>query len=1114
MPARLFPHRDWSNQSAEQQLPFTGDSVNDAEFAQDQHNTDVESQTHPRARRIRAQSNASATLSQSFSRNPIRSFAHQTSHGFTDTPQYSSQGVRERSSQLASYALDSEEYQDRPHRHSFVDHDGRRPLSEHHDGRGSIDSTREDTIEEDSEAETPVTVIGGPQSKDQSFFSPILHPWQNIGRKGSDASGVPDVVVQDTERTPLLPTPRLPRAESQPQQNSKDKKSKSRSRSPGKSLPLRVKESFASGRGHVLGLSRTLTNPKTYTKDALLSGALGSAQTLTAVFLGLLLNILDALSYGYILFPLGSPIFSQTGPDGISIFFVSCIVSQLCYSLGLSTFRGGVGSEMIEVVPFFHKMAYSIMERMEGESAEAVMATTITSYCLSSILTGLIFLALGGFRLGTLVSFFPRHILIGCIGGVGFFLFVTGIEVSARIEGNLNYDLATLQKLFSADTWYLWTIPLVLAVSIMLMQRMVKSPFVLPAFFVMIFATFYVLVKGIFHVDLEDARNAGWIFEQPEAGVKFYRFYSYFKFWLIDGSALVSCIPTMFALSFFGIIHVPINVPALGAAVKEDNLDVNRELIAHGISNTLSGFVGSIQNYLVYANSVMFIANGGDSRLAGGLLAAATGAVWIAGPAMIGYIPICLVGALIFLLGIDLMKEALWDTFGKCHKLEYLTIVAIVLIMGVHDFVVGIFVGIVLACVSYVVQSSRHSAIRGSYSGVVAESTVRRPRADCRYLNKVRGQIRVVKLGGFLFFGTIVSVEENLRSLIDDDNFEENPVSFIIVDFTHVTAVDFSGCEGFQRINRILGGKNVKMILSGVSFGNDVGKSLQSVGLLDEAEDEESPAPPQVFEDLNTALESSENELLEVFHRHCSTHVKKRQITPPMSINGAKNLNAEPIPSGGSPASSLGPSSLNPDFASPRRGARLIAARSTMRESSQNSNSDVSFPDSATQSESTASAQVVSSRWKNFAQPLKIILQTFEDVSLQNEDFWHVVAPYFSRREFPAGSLLYSRGDNPDGFYILEKGRFRAEYELDQGSFFEVILPGTTCGELPFFSETDRTGTVAVENDSVAWLLTREKFKQLEKEHQDVATELLKVGLKLTKERMDAITSYVLVTAS
>jgi sulfate permease, SulP family len=66
-----------------------------------------------------------------------------------------------------------------------------------------------------------------------------------------------------------------------------------------------------------------------------------------AVILGLLLNILDALSYGTILFPLGQPIFATLGPDGISMFYVSCIVSQLVYSLGGSVFKGGVGSEMV-----------------------------------------------------------------------------------------------------------------------------------------------------------------------------------------------------------------------------------------------------------------------------------------------------------------------------------------------------------------------------------------------------------------------------------------------------------------------------------------------------------------------------------------------------------------------------------------------------------------------------------------------------------------------------------------------------------------------------------------------------------------------------------------------
>jgi SulP family sulfate permease len=341
---------------------------------------------------------------------------------------------------------------------------------------------------------------------------------------------VPDLVVQEaepygaTEESPLLPKARLSRIGSQ------GKDSKTSSEWSGiPSFKIRVGESFAAGREHIAGVGRSLLNPKNYTKDTAVAGAKASLQTVSAVFLGLLLNILDALSYGYILFPLGSEIFSSTGPDGISIFFVSCIISQLCYSLGLSVFRGGVGSEMIEVVPFFHKMAYSIMGKMKNESNEAVIATVIVAYCLSSIVTGLIFLALGAFKLGNLVNFFPRHILIGCIGGVGFFLVVTGIEVSARIDGNLNYDLDTLHKLFARDTVYLWTLPLILAVIVLTLRRVIKSSFVLPAFFIVIFGVFYLVVKGILRLDLENVRNAGWIFDKPEAGVPFYRFYSYFS---------------------------------------------------------------------------------------------------------------------------------------------------------------------------------------------------------------------------------------------------------------------------------------------------------------------------------------------------------------------------------------------------------------------------------------------------------------------------------------------------------------------------------------------------------------------------------------------------------
>ena len=66
--------------------------------------------------------------------------------------------------------------------------------------------------------------------------------------------------------------------------------------------------------------------------------------------------------------------------------------------------------------------------------------------------------------------------------------------------------------------------------------------------------------------------------------------------------------------------------------------------------------------------------SGGDSRTAGFLLAIATCGILVIGSKIIGYIPVTVVASLIYFLGIDLMKEALVDTVGRVHRLEYLTV--------------------------------------------------------------------------------------------------------------------------------------------------------------------------------------------------------------------------------------------------------------------------------------------------------------------------------------------------------------------------------------------------------------------------------------------------------
>lgn len=180
----------------------------------------------------------------------------------------------------------------------------------------------------------------------------------------------------------------------------------------------------------------------------------------------------------------------------------------------------------IEVVPFFHTMALTILDRVGENNPKSVLATTILSFSLSSILTGVVFFVMGKCRLGSLIGFFPRHILIGCIGGVGWFLVATGLEVSARLDSSLEYNLTTLHKLLQGDTILLWVIPLILAIVLLVAKHWVKHPLVDAIYFPSIVAIFYFFVAVIPDLKLPDLRAKGWVFEAPEAGVPFYHFYT------------------------------------------------------------------------------------------------------------------------------------------------------------------------------------------------------------------------------------------------------------------------------------------------------------------------------------------------------------------------------------------------------------------------------------------------------------------------------------------------------------------------------------------------------------------------------------------------------------
>ncbi|KAI8918399.1 sulfate transporter family-domain-containing protein, partial [Powellomyces hirtus] len=751
--------------------------------------------------------------------------------------------------------------------------------------------------------------------------------------------------------------------------------------------------------------------------------------TIPAVILALILNLLDAMSYGIIIFPTAESYIPDTAiQSGISMFLASTVISQLIYTLGGSAFTGAVGSMMIEVMPFLHIICRTISNEMQGASHHSILATVMVAYAMSTLLTGFVFLMLGIFKLGNLVQFFPRHILVGCIGGIGLFLILTGVEVTTGITTAYTWEY--LRAIFEPSELKLWGSSFGLAVFLKMMQRRIHHPLFVPLFYVCVPILFYIIVfAGRFA--LEDVRKAGWLISLPEGPpAAFYEFWTYYDFSAVNWKAVPATIPTQLALAFFGILHVPINVPALAVSTHQD-VDLNRELIGHGISNLVSGCFGATQNYLVYSNSLLYIRSGGNSVTGGLMLALGTAVVWIAGGKVIGFVPTIVVGSLIFHLGIDLLKESVWDTWNTgIHMLEYMTIISIVTIMGVVGFTEGILTGVVLACVFFVVMYARRSVVRATYTGSQLRSTVHRLYRQQYFLDQVGEQIHVIKLQGFMFFGTINQLDIHIANALKTDS----RIRYIVVDFSLIYGIDYSALESFHRIKRMLRERRTHLVFAGLTT---VGKTLAQSGILDEEESDASDETlVHAFEDINEALEWCENQLLVTYyHKMVARDDAANKKTDTRGVFG-----------------------LTPRQKDVHQAASLVLTAAPVQ------------PPVSTET----------------FLPVASLLQAFSEPGDYDPELLHFCEGKFERVEIKKGTILWVPGEDPKELYVVHEGELLLmikdnEARAPEGAMkiVETLLPGTMVGELELFSNRPRTCRLVANSDAVIWRLSKESCDEL-----------------------------------
>ena len=168
---------------------------------------------------------------------------------------------------------------------------------------------------------------------------------------------------------------------------------------------------------------------------------------------------------------------------------------------------------------------------------------------------GFTFFLLGFFRLGTLIGFFPRHILVGCIGGVGVFLIITGLNVATRLpDDEFSLSLDTLFFFLRGSNFALWAPAFALAGLLRVITSRWHHQLILPtctlffferpsenahrflsivtADFLIIPAVFYIIIL-IAGFDLDLLRRERWLFQVARSEEKWYQFYTYFGRFLI-----------------------------------------------------------------------------------------------------------------------------------------------------------------------------------------------------------------------------------------------------------------------------------------------------------------------------------------------------------------------------------------------------------------------------------------------------------------------------------------------------------------------------------------------------------------------------------------------------
>ncbi|MCB0463328.1 MAG: SulP family inorganic anion transporter [Flavobacteriaceae bacterium] len=379
------------------------------------------------------------------------------------------------------------------------------------------------------------------------------------------------------------------------------------------------------------------------------------------------------------------------------------------------------------------------------------------------ILMGSIQMLAGVFKLGKFVRLIPHPVMMGFVNGLAIVIFLSQLGMFMTVENG-------------EEVWMsggkLWTMLGLVALTMGIMLSLPKLTKKLPEALIAILVVSAIVILG----NLDVATVGSFIREGGGEGLKggLPQFQTdIFNKVPFTWETLKFIGPYALILAAIGLIESLMTLNLIDD-LTETRGNTNRECLAQGGANIVTGLFGGMGGCAMIGQSIINIKGGGRGRLSGIVAALALLGFILFASGLIEQVPIAALVGVMFMVVIGTFA---WSSFRIMNKIPRTDVFVLILVSGLtvlFDLAIAVIAGVIVSALVFAWENAKRIRAR------------KRMRED---------GTKIYEIWGPLFFGSITAFNEKFDVKNDPDKVE--------IDFIESRVSDHSAIEAiFNLVNK------------------------------------------------------------------------------------------------------------------------------------------------------------------------------------------------------------------------------------------------------------------------------------------------------------------------